>query len=114
MFGDGVWEGLWLYNGKFVFIDDYFDCLFVGVKVLDMDIGKICQEFIDVFYVIVEVNGMIDGVYVCLMVICGFKKMLYQDLRFSLWGLIIVIIVEYKLQDLILVEQGIKLFMVYV
>lgn len=78
--GDGVWEGICLYYGKFVFFDEYFDCFEVGVKVIYMDFGCMCEEFMEVFYEMVCVNYMEDGVYICMMVMCGVKKMFLQDL----------------------------------
>lgn len=114
MLGDGVWEGLRLHNGKFAFIDDHLDRLFAGAKALDMDIGKTRQELTDALYATVEANGMTDGVHLRLMVTRGPKKTPYQDPRLSLWGPTIVIIAEYKSQDLTPVEQGIKLFTVHV
>ena len=114
LLGDGVWEGIRLHNGKFAFIDDHLDRLFAGAKALDMDIGKTRQELTDALYATVEANGMTDGVHARLMVTRGPKKTPYQDPRLSLWGPTIVIIAEYKSQDLTPVEQGIKLFTVHV
>ena len=39
MLGDGVWEGLRLYNGKWAFLDDHMDRLFEAAKAIDLDIG---------------------------------------------------------------------------
>ena len=39
MLGDGVWEGLRLYDGKWAFLDDHIDRLFEAAKAIDLDIG---------------------------------------------------------------------------
>ena len=39
MLGDGVWEGLRLYNGVWAFLDDHMDRLFEASKAIDLDIG---------------------------------------------------------------------------
>ena len=114
MLGDGVWEGLRLHKGKFSFIDDHLDRLFAGAKALDMDIGKTRDELKEALQRTVEANGMTDGVHARLMVTRGPKKTPYQDPRLSLWGPTIVIIAEYKSQDLGPVERGINLFTVHV
>ena len=85
-----------------------------GAKALDMDIGKTKQELIDALYETVAANEMHDGVHLRLMVTRGPKKTPYQDPRLSLWGPTIVIIAEFKVQDLAPVAKGIKLFTVHV
>ena len=114
MLGDGVWEGLRLHKGKFSFIDDHLDRLFAGAKALDMDIGKSRDELKAALQQTVDANDMTDGVHARLMVTRGPKKTPYQDPRLSLWGPTIVIIAEYKSQDLAPVEKGINLFTVHV
>lgn len=39
MLGDGVWEGLRLFNGNWVFLDEHMDRLFEAAKAIDLDIG---------------------------------------------------------------------------
>jgi len=39
MLGDGVWEGLRLYNGKWAFIDEHLDRLIEAAKAIDLNIG---------------------------------------------------------------------------
>ena len=44
MLGDGVWEGLRLYNGRWAFIDEHLDRLFAAAKAIDLSIGLIYIE----------------------------------------------------------------------
>ena len=39
LLGDGVWEGLRLYNGKWAFWQEHFDRLFEAARAIDLDIG---------------------------------------------------------------------------
>ena len=39
MMGDGIWEGLRLYNGKFGFLDQHLKRIYEAAKFMDMEIG---------------------------------------------------------------------------
>ena len=39
MLGDGVWEGIRLYNGRWSFVNEHIDRLFDAAKAIDIDIG---------------------------------------------------------------------------
>ncbi len=39
MLGDGVWEGLRFYNGKWAFLDEHIRRLFEAAKAIDLDIN---------------------------------------------------------------------------
>src|SRR5262249_44646463 len=39
LLGDGVWEGLRLYSGKWAFLQDHLDRLFEAARAIDLDIG---------------------------------------------------------------------------
>ena len=41
MLGDGVWEGLRLYNGVWAFLDYHMDRLFEAAKAIDLDLSLI-------------------------------------------------------------------------
>ena len=40
LLGDGVWEGLRLYGGRWAFLDDHLDRLFEAAKAIDLDIDS--------------------------------------------------------------------------
>ena len=44
MLGDGIWEGLRLYNGKWAFLDEHLDRLFEASLAIDLDIKMNRQE----------------------------------------------------------------------
>lgn len=114
MLGDGVWEGLRLYNGKFAFLDEHLDRLFEAAKAIDLDIGKSKAEMAAALDATIRANGMRDGVHVRLMVTRGPKKTPFQDPRLSIWGPTIVIIPEYKVASEETVKRGLKLFTAHV
>ena len=44
MLGDGVWEGLRLYNGTWAFIDEHLLRLQEAAKAIDLDIGLTAKD----------------------------------------------------------------------
>ena len=44
MLGDGMWEGMRLYNGKWAFFDEHMDRLFDSCKAVSLDIGMSREE----------------------------------------------------------------------
>ena len=39
MLGDGVWEGIRLYDGRWAFVDEHIDRLFDAAKCIDLDVA---------------------------------------------------------------------------
>ncbi|MBT8080449.1 MAG: D-amino acid aminotransferase [Gammaproteobacteria bacterium] len=114
MLGDGVWEGMRLHNGKFLFADLHLDRLFDGARAIDLDIGKTREELLAALKQTVDANGMQDGVHVRLMVTRGPKRTPFQDPRLSDSGPTIVIIAEFKTASTEPVEKGIRMYTVHV
>jgi branched-chain amino acid aminotransferase len=44
MLGDGVWEGLRLYDGRWAFLDEHLDRLFEAAKAIDLDVARSKQR----------------------------------------------------------------------
>ena len=114
MLGDGVWEGLRLHNGKYLFEDLHIERLFQGAKTIDLDIGRTRQELSNALAETAAANDMHDGVHARLMVTRGPKKTPFQDPRLSIFGPTIVIIAEFKEASPEPVRQGIRMFTVHV
>jgi branched-chain amino acid aminotransferase len=108
--GDGVWEGLRLHQGVFVFLDEHLDRLFQGAKAIGLDIGLSRAQISQALQATVRANAMQDGVHVRLMVTRGVKKTPSQDPRLTVGGPTIVIIAEYKQADPAMFERGLRLF----
>ena len=47
MLGDGMWEGMRLYNGRWAFFEAHMDRLFESCKAVDLDIGMTREEIAD-------------------------------------------------------------------
>jgi len=112
--GDGVWEGLRLNGGRIAFLDQHFDRLWDGAKMLRIDIGMTRQALAARLFDVIEANGMRDGVHIRLMVTRGVKRSPYQDPRLTIGAATIVIIPEWKLPKPETLARGLDLFTVHV
>lgn len=108
--GDGVWEGIRLHEGVFVFLDEHLDRLFGGAKMTGMEIGMTREELTAALHKTVDANKMHDGVHVRLMITRGIKKTPSQDPRLTISPPTIVIIAEHKLADPATADAGVRLF----
>lgn len=114
MMGDGVWEGLRLYDGRVAFLSDHLDRLYEAAKAIDLDIGMPPAAMERALLDTLAANNMTDGVHIRLMVTRGRKKNPFQDPRLSVYGPTIVIIPEYKVASEATIERGLSLFTVHV
>ena len=110
--GDGVWEGLRLYEGGFAFLDLHLDRLFEGARTIGLDIGMTRAELAEALHETVRRNGMegAEGVHARLMVTRGDKKTPSQDPRLAVGGPNVVIIAEHKVADPGVEAEGVRLF----
>ena len=109
MLGDGIWEGLRLYNGHLSFLDEHLDRLFEAALYIDLEIGKTRAELTQAIHDTLRANDMHDDVHVRLMVTRGRKRKPFQHPHLSIFGSTIVIIAEHSKPDESAVARGIKL-----
>ncbi|MEQ8395538.1 aminotransferase class IV [Thalassobaculum sp.] len=109
MLGDGVWEGLRLYNGKWAFVDDHLDRLFEAAKAIDLDIAMTRAEVLAALDATAAANGMRDNAHARLMVTRGVKAKPFQDPRLSRCGPTVVIILEHSAPSAGTAERGLRL-----
>jgi branched-chain amino acid aminotransferase len=100
MLGDGVWEGIRLYNGKWSFIDEHIDRLFDAAKAIDLDVGMTKEAVISAVSETQSANGMTTDAHARLMVTRGVKTRPFQHPKLSQQGPTVVIIMEHSLQKL--------------
>jgi branched-chain amino acid aminotransferase len=100
MLGDGVWEGIRLYNGTWAFIDEHIDRLFEAAKAIDLDIARTRAEVISAVSETQGANGMITDAHCRLMVTRGVKTRPFQNPRLSRQGPTMVIIMEHSRPNL--------------
>ena len=108
--GDGIWEGLRLHHGRFSFLDQHLDRLFMGLATARIDLGMTRDQLVALLHEVVDKNGMTDGAHVRLMISRGTKKTPSQHPDMVLRGPTIVIIAEHKVADPAVTNRGITLF----
>ena len=96
MLGDGVWEGLRLYDGKWAFLDEHLDRLFEAAKAIDLDIGMDRDGVISALVETQQANGMTTDAHARLMVTRGVKVRPFQHPGLSRSGPTFVIIMEHS------------------
>ncbi|MCI2400052.1 D-amino acid aminotransferase [Aliiroseovarius subalbicans] len=96
MLGDGVWEGLRLYDGHWAFIDEHMDRLFEAAKAIDLDIGMTRDQVIAAVFETQKANGMTTDAHARLMVTRGVKTRPFQHPGLSQQGPTITIIMEHS------------------
>ncbi|TDL81167.1 aminotransferase class IV [Palleronia sediminis] len=96
MLGDGVWEGLRLYNGRWAFRDEHLARLFEAAKAIDLDIGMTPAEVAEALDQTAQANGMTGDAHARLMVTRGPKSRPFQHPALSRQGPTVVIIAEHS------------------
>ena len=109
LLGDGMWEGMRLYNGRWAFFDDHMDRLYESCKAVSLDIGMSRAEMADALQRLADANGMTSDVHCRLMVTRGTKVKPFQHPSLSQSGPTVVIIMEHSKPVEALHKTGIRL-----
>ncbi|WP_420857815.1 D-amino acid aminotransferase [Marivivens marinus] len=96
MLGDGVWEGLRLYDGHWAFLGEHMDRLFEAAKAIDLDIGMTRDQVISALLETQKANGMTTDAHARLMVTRGVKTRPFQHPSLSRQGPTVTIIMEHS------------------
>ncbi len=96
MLGDGVWEGLRLYDGTWAFADEHLGRLFEAAKAIDLDIGMTRDEVFQAISDTQKANGMETDAHARLMVTRGVKTRPFQHPSLSQQGPTVTIIMEHS------------------
>lgn len=96
MLGDGVWEGIRLYNGTWSFLDEHLDRLFEAAKAIDIDIGLTRAQLVQAMLDTQAANAMTTDAHARLMVTRGVKTRPFQHPKLSQRGPTVVIIMEHS------------------
>ena len=96
MLGDGVWEGLRLYNNKWAFCNEHIDRLFEAALAIDLDIGLEKSEVVEALMMTQKSNNMTNDAHARLMITRGPKKRPFQHPALSIDGPTFVIIMEHS------------------
>ena len=109
MLGDGMWEGMRLYNGVWAFFDEHMDRFFESCKAVSLDVGMDRAGILDALSKTAEANGMVTDVHCRLMLTRGVKVKPFQHPSLSRTGTTLVIIIEHSKPAEALQSQGIRL-----
>ncbi len=109
MLGDGIWEGMRLYQGHIAFLEEHLDRLYEAALFIDLEIGKTRAELAQAIRDTLAANDMHNDVHIRLMVTRGRKKKPFQHPHLSVYGPTIVIIAEHSKPDDSVIERGIRL-----
>ena len=100
LLGDGVWEGLRLYDGRWAFLDDHLDRLFEAAKAIDLDIRMDRAALTAALIATQHANAMTTDAHARLMVTRGVKTRPFQHPGLSRQGPTVVIIIEHSRPNL--------------
>ncbi|MFT7058509.1 MAG: branched-chain amino acid aminotransferase [Pseudorhodobacter sp.] len=109
MLGDGMWEGMRLYNGTWAFFDEHMDRLFDSCKAVAIDIGMDRAGIAEALRLTAQANGMTTDAHCRLMVTRGLKDKPFQHPGLSRSGPTIVIIIEHSKPSANVQKMGIRL-----
>ena len=109
LLGDGVWEGIRLYNNHLIHLEKHLERLYEGAKTIQMDIGISKSEMKSALEKTLKKNEMISDVHIRLIVSRGIKSTPYQHPKVTIGHPTIVIIPEYKKPSPELKFEGITL-----
>jgi len=109
MLGDGMWEGMRLYNGTWAFFDEHMDRFFASCKSVSLDVGMDRDGIRDALTRTAKANGMGSDVHCRLMLTRGTKTKPFQHPSLSRSGPTLVIIMEHSKPVETLQSKGIRL-----
>jgi branched-chain amino acid aminotransferase len=109
MLGDGMWEGMRLYKGKWAFFDEHMDRFFDSCKAVSLDVGMDRAGILDALSQTARANGMETDVHCRLMLTRGVKVKPFQHPQLSQSGPTLVIIMEHSKPAEALQSKGIRL-----
>lgn len=109
LLGDGMWEGMRLYNGVWAFFDEHMDRFFNSCKAVSLDVGMDKDGIAEALALTAKANNMVTDVHCRLMLTRGVKVKPFQHPSLSRSGPTLVIIMEHSKPVETLSTTGIRL-----
>ena len=109
MLGDGMWEGMRLYDGVWAFFEEHMDRFFNSCKAVSLDVGMDKAGILDALTRTAAANNMHTDVHCRLMLTRGIKVKPFQHPSLSRTGPTLVIIMEHSKPVEGLHKKGIRL-----
>lgn len=107
--GDGVWEGIRVYNGRAAFLDRHLRRLYDGARALHFDVGVSPDELAARIRETIEANALTSGAHLRVMVTRGIRSAPFQDPSLIVSPATIVIVPQYMEAAAEVNETGIAL-----
>lgn len=105
--GDAVWEGLRVYRGKVLQLEEHLDRLFASAKVMAFENIPSREEVRNAVFGTLKANEMSDGVHIRLTLTRGLKSTSGMNPQLNTYGCTLIVLPEYK--GLVYGEEGLKL-----
>ena len=109
MLGDGIWEGMRLYDGVWAYFDEHMDRFFNSCKTISLDVGMDKAGIAAAMRATQEANDMHTDVHCRMMLTRGIKDKPFQHPALSTSGSTLVIIMEHSKPVDRLQSAGIRL-----
>jgi len=94
--GDAVWEGIRVYNGRLLSLDEHIHRLFKSAKALGFSNLHTKEEIVEAIFRTLAVNDMRDGVHIRLTLTRGEKCTSSMNPKFNVYGTTLIILPEWK------------------
>lgn len=95
--GDGVWEGLRVYDGRIFKMNEHLERLFHSAKALAYEGMPSYAYVVDAIFQTLAANGMRDGVHMRVTITRGPKVTSSMNPKFNIFGCNLLVVAEYKL-----------------
>jgi len=94
--GDGVWEGLRVYDGRIFMLDAHLDRMFASAKAMAFAEVPTREEIKKAIFETLEANGMRDSAHIRLTLSRGMKVTSGMDPRLNQYGPCLIVLAEWK------------------
>jgi branched-chain amino acid aminotransferase len=94
--GDGVWEGLRVYDGKIFALDAHLERLQNSAHAMAFDDIPSIQEIKEAIFAALKANGMRDETHIRLTLSRGKKTTSYMDPQVNKYGSTLIVLPEWK------------------
>ena len=94
--GDSVWEGLRIYKGKILSLEEHLTRLFQSSKAMGFQNVHSKEEVINAIFATLGANGMRDNAHIRLSLTRGVKCTSSMNPKFNLYGTTLIVLAEWK------------------
>lgn len=94
--GDGVWEGLRVYDGKIFALDEHLQRLQNSARAMAFDDVPSNEEIKKAIFATLEANGMRENTHIRLTLSRGEKVTSYMDPQVNQYGSTLIVLAEWK------------------